>query len=52
MLYFVIAKSRGETGRWLNQTASGRNKLTPSADRKIRSLTYQGIADAMAEQCG
>lgn len=41
------------TGRWKNQTASGQNKLAPSADRwKIRSATYQGIADAMAEQWG
>jgi hypothetical protein len=34
-----------------NQTASGQNKLPPSKDRwKIRSETYQGIADAMATQ--
>ena len=34
-----------------NQTASGQNKLPPSKDRwKIRSETYQGIADAMAAQ--
>jgi hypothetical protein len=40
-----------DTGRWQNQTASGQNKLAPSADRwKIRSTTYQGIAEAMAEQ--
>ena len=37
--------------RWGNQTDSGQNKLPPSADRwKIRSETYQGIADAMANQ--
>lgn len=37
--------------RWSNQTDSGQNKLPPSADRwKLRSKTYQGIADAMAEQ--
>lgn len=36
-----------------NQTASGQNKLPPSPDRwKERSRTYQGIADAMAEQWG
>jgi hypothetical protein len=36
-----------------NQTASGQNKLPPSADRwKIRSRTFQGIADAMAAQWG
>lgn len=40
-------------GRWANQTPSGQNKLGPSADRwKLRSVTYQGIADAMAEQWG
>lgn len=41
------------SGRWENQTPSGQNKLGPSADRwKIRSATYRGIADAMAEQWG
>jgi len=36
---------------WANQTPSGQNKLPPSADRwKIRSETYHGIANAMAEQ--
>jgi hypothetical protein len=39
--------------RWGNQTDSGQNKLAPSEDRwKIRSATYQGVADAMAEQWG
>lgn len=39
--------------RWGNQTDSGQNKLAPSADRwKLRSKTYQGIADAMAAQWG
>ena len=39
--------------RWGNQTDSGQNRLPPSADRaKIRSVTYQGIADAMAAQWG
>ena len=39
--------------RRANQTASGQNKLGPSADRwKLRSLTYPGIAQAMAEQWG
>ena len=39
--------------RRANQTASGQNKLPPSPDRwKIRSKTYQGIADAMASQWG
>lgn len=37
--------------RWANQTDSGQNNLGPSPDRwKIRSKTYQGIADAMALQ--
>jgi hypothetical protein len=39
--------------RRANQTVSGQNKLPPSKDRwKIRSATYQGIADAMASQWG
>jgi site-specific DNA-cytosine methylase len=39
--------------RWGNQTDSGQNKLGPSSDRwKIRSETYQGIANAMAAQWG
>lgn len=39
--------------RWSNQTNSGQNKLPPTEDRwKIRSTTYQGIADAMAKQWG
>ena len=34
-----------------NQTPSGQNKLGPSPDRwKLRSITYRGIADAMADQ--
>lgn len=37
--------------RWGNQTDSGQNKLAPSDDRwKIRSETYLGIAEAMADQ--
>lgn len=37
--------------RWLNQTATGQNTLGPSKDRwKLRSKTYQGVADAMADQ--
>lgn len=39
--------------RWGNQTDSGQNNLSPSDDRwALRSLTYQGIADAMAAQWG
>lgn len=42
-----------ESGRWENQTPSGQNKLGPSPDRvRNRSRTYQGIADAMADQWG
>lgn len=42
-----------ECGHWGNQTPSGQNKLGPSPDRwKIRSATYQGIAEAMARQWG
>lgn len=39
--------------RWANQTDSGQNRLAPSAHRAMdRARTYQGIADAMAEQWG
>lgn len=39
--------------RWDNQTATGQNKLGPSPDRwKLRSITYAGIAAAMADQWG
>lgn len=39
--------------RWANQTDSGQNKLTPSENRWAeRSVTYQGIANAMADQWG
>lgn len=39
--------------RWSNQTDSGQNRLTPSPDRaKNRSKTYEGIANAMANQWG
>lgn len=44
----IIKKSR-----YANQTPTGQNNLGPSKDRgKLRSITYQGIADAMAEQWG
>jgi hypothetical protein len=43
----------GKNPRWNNQTPTGQNKYGPSVDRwKLRSLTYQGIADAMAQQWG
>lgn len=39
--------------RWGNQTDSGQNKEPPSQDRwKIRSATYAGWAEAMANQWG
>lgn len=42
-----------ERTRRANQTASGQNRLSPSPDRwKERARTYQGIADAMANQWG
>ena len=38
-------------GHWENQCPGGQNKIGPSADRwKLRSVTYPGIAEAMAEQ--
>lgn len=37
--------------RWANQTDSGQNNLSPSDDRAaLRSETFPGFADAMAEQ--
>ncbi len=57
-------KPQNEDGRWYqmeggkaarrgNQTASGQNRLGPSPDRwKLRSVTYPGIAAAMAAQWG
>ena len=39
--------------RWGNQTDSGQNKLTPNDNRAAkRAQTYQGWADAMADQWG
>lgn len=39
--------------RWANQTDSGQSNLTPSEKRWAeRSITYPGIAEAMAEQWG
>jgi len=49
----LFASERDIKPVWANQTPSGQNKLGPSPDRwKERSKTYQGIADAMAEQWG
>lgn len=40
--------------RWSNQTDSGQNNLPGSMRNRaaVRALTYQGIADAMADQWG
>lgn len=39
--------------RWGNQTDSGQNRLSPGENRWVeRSRTYQGWADAMAQQWG
>lgn len=47
----ILPKPPG--GRWDNQTPSGQNKLGPSDHRwKQRSMTYPGIATAMADQWG
>jgi hypothetical protein len=47
----VLTKPEGTV--WQNQTPSGQNKLGPSADRwALRSVTYAGIAQAMASQWG
>jgi hypothetical protein len=44
---------KGYSFRWGNQTDSGQNIEPPGKDRwKIRSTTWQGWADAMAEQWG
>ena len=44
---------RPESGVWENQTPSGRCKLGPGPERaKLRSKTFEGIAEAMAEQWG
>lgn len=43
----------GGRPRWANQTDTGQNRLSPSADRWAkRAETYAGIADAMADQWG
>lgn len=48
---YVEPRIVGGKKRWGNQTDSGQNRLAPSPDRWAeRSLTYPGIAQAMAEQ--
>jgi hypothetical protein len=50
---FVSGRLVEGKNRWDNQTDSGQNRLTPSADRwKKRAETYKGIALAMAQQWG
>jgi len=47
----VVTVNGKQVERWANQTDSGQNKLGPSEERwKLRSKTYQGIANAMAQQ--
>ncbi len=47
----IPSRGVGKAARWGNQTDSGQNKLAPSEDRwALRSMTYPGIADAMANQ--
>lgn len=50
----VVDPRTGKTvERWSNQTDSGQNRLSPSDDRwSERSVTYAGIANAMASQWG
>ncbi len=48
-----MKNGRGYAFRWGNQTDSGQNRESPGEDRwKIRSTTWQGWADAMADQWG
>lgn len=50
---FIEPRVVNGKNRWANQTDSGQNKLPPSKDRwKLRSQTYAGIANAMANQWG
>ena len=53
MTAYVQPRIANGKPRWSNQTDSGQNRLPPSKDRwKIRSQTYEGIANAMAKQWG
>lgn len=50
---FVAPRMVNGRPRWGNQTDSGQNKLPPTADRwAIRSMTYLGVAEAIAAQWG
>jgi hypothetical protein len=49
----VIMYKGKKVQRWANQSPCGASNLGPSEDRwKKRSETFQGIAEAMAEQWG
>lgn len=46
----VVSRNGKQVERWANQTDSGQNRITPSADRWLeRSATYPGIAKAFAQ---
>ena len=50
---FVAPRMVNGNPRWANQTDSGQNRLSPGPDRwKIRSRTYPGVANAIADQWG
>lgn len=47
----LLGHPLGGRPRWGNQTDAGQNKLSPAPDRaKKRAATYNGIAEAMADQ--
>ena len=49
----IIIYNGRKAKRWANQTPNGADKTSKGPDRwKTRSLTFQGIADAMADQWG
>lgn len=48
---FVAPRIVAGRPRWANQTDTGQNRLPPTPDRwALRSITYPGIAAAMADQ--
>lgn len=49
----VVSRNGKLVERWANQTDSGQNRITPSADRWLeRSATYPGIAKAFTQWGG
>lgn len=49
----VVSHNGNLVERWANQTDSGQNRVTPSADRWLeRSTTYPGIARAFVQWVG